>query len=106
MGTGFAVPRSSSALLLALRRVLDCSAMELERGAVARHRLDVLGLQLLVDAGVSVLSHAPAVQLERGFLMSAVTPAGPFYFKFLPNAVVAELRSEAAVVATLEDEVD
>lgn len=80
--------------------------MDVWRGVEALRHLEVLGLQLLSDADVSVLDHASPVPLERGFLMSAITPAGSFYFKFLPNAVVAGLRSEAAVLSALDSEVD
>lgn len=64
-------------------------------------RFGVLALQLLAEARVLVLSHGPAVRLERGFLMKATTAAGSFYFKFVPDASSAELRSETVVLSAL-----
>ncbi|WP_329296122.1 phosphotransferase [Streptomyces sp. NBC_01455] len=70
---------------------------------VADHsdRFGALALRLLADARVPVVSHGPAARLERGFLMKAATPAGAFYFKFVPDASPAELRSETAVLSAL-----
>jgi hypothetical protein len=69
---------------------------------VADHldRFGALALRLLADA-VPVVGHGPAVQLERGLLMRADTPSGAFYFKFIPDASSAELRSETSVLSAL-----
>ncbi|ALV39167.1 phosphotransferase [Streptomyces sp. CdTB01] len=64
-------------------------------------RFGALALRLLADARVPVLSHCPAVRLERGFMMQVDTPAGTFYFKFIPDASHTELRSETTVLSAL-----